>query len=90
MCKIALSGQVAFWETVQPVQARKNGRQSGDDDDDDDDDMIDRNAIQNAGATFSKVADTMQHRPTSTTNDIYVKFNMAAPQPEAAITLVAL
>ena len=37
MQKIAMCGGVAFWETVQPVQARKHGRYSDDDDDDDDD-----------------------------------------------------
>ena len=44
--------------------------------------------IPSASTTFSRMANAMEHRPTSNNAGVYPKFNMAAAKPEVVIAEV--
>ena len=49
--------------------------------------MSDRSAIPSASrpTKFSRMANAMEHRPTSNSAGVYAKSNMAAAKPEVVI-----
>jgi hypothetical protein len=49
--------------------------------------ISDRSAIPSASTTFSRMANAMEHRPTSNNAGVYAKSNMAA-KPEVVIAEV--
>ena len=48
--------------------------------------ISDRSAIPSASTMFSRMANAMEHRPTSNNAGVYAKSNMAAAKPEVVIT----
>ena len=50
---------------------------------------VDRSAIPSVNTMFSRVANTMEHRPASSDDYVYTKSNMAAAKPGVVITEVA-
>ena len=47
--------------------------------------ISDRSVIPSASTTFSRMANAMEHRPTSNNAGVYTKSNMAAAKPEVVI-----
>jgi hypothetical protein len=50
--------------------------------------MSDRSAISSASTALSRMANGMEHRPTSNNVGVYTKSNMAAAKPEIIIAMV--